>query len=73
MKALRNGDSLTFKNMVRGDPSIGNLRGPGGSTPLMAAALYGNAGSVRAFLDSGADPNIKNDAAAMALAPAARR
>ena len=34
----------------------GQLRGPGGSTPLMFAALYGDAEAVRLLLEAGADP-----------------
>src|SRR5262249_58944027 len=41
--------------------------GPGGSTPLMYAALYGDADSVRLLLNHGADPNIRNDAGATVL------
>src|SRR2546425_5496234 len=67
MEALRNGDNETFSRAVREDPKAANLKGAGGSTPLMYAALYGNANLVRALLDSGADPNTRNDAGATAL------
>jgi len=33
---------------------------PNGSTPLMMAAMYGNADCVRLLLESGADPTLKN-------------
>jgi ankyrin repeat protein len=33
---------------------------PNGSTPLMMAAMYGNAATVKVLLDGGADPYIKN-------------
>jgi ankyrin repeat protein len=33
---------------------------PNGSTPLMMAAMYGNADGVRLLLESGADPTLKN-------------
>ena len=33
---------------------------PNGSTPLMMAARYGSADSVKLLLDSGADATIKN-------------
>ena len=33
---------------------------PNGSTPLMMAAMYGNAYAVKLLLDAGADPTIKN-------------
>ena len=42
-------------------------KGPGGSTPLMYAVLYGDADAVRLPLDNGADPNLRNEAGASAL------
>lgn len=33
---------------------------PNGSTPLMMAAMYGNAESVKVLLEAGADPTLKN-------------
>src|SRR5678815_5938329 len=42
-------------------------RGSGGDTPLMYAALYGDANSVRLLLDMGADPNARNDGGATPL------
>src|SRR5581483_10001264 len=44
-----------------------NLRGMGGTTPLMQAALYGDAQAVRLLLEQGADPNLRDDAGATAL------
>ena len=67
MEALRNGDRRTFERLVKQERAHINLKGPGGSTPLMYAALYGDADSVRRLLESGADPNIKNDAGATVL------
>ena len=67
MEALRSGDRHAFRKMLRQDSTATNRRGPGGSTPLMYAALYGDADSVRLLLNHGADPNIRNDAGATAL------
>lgn len=67
LDALRNGDRQAFHKLLRDDPQAGNRRGPDGATPLMYAALYGDAASVRLLLDSGANPNLKNDAGATAL------
>jgi ankyrin repeat protein/mono/diheme cytochrome c family protein len=65
--ALRIGRRADFLATVRGNPRLSRLRGPGGATPLMAAALYGDAALVRELLDAGADPNVTNDAGATAL------
>jgi ankyrin repeat protein len=60
MDAIRNGDHAAFKKILSQNPKIGNSRGPGGSTPLMYAAMYGEPDSVRAILEGGANPNFAN-------------
>jgi ankyrin repeat protein len=65
--ALRAGDRATFLSLVSGHPNLSTLRGPGGSTPLMAAALYGDAPLVKTLLDQGASPNVANHAGATPL------
>ena len=65
--ALRTGHRPAFLDAVRGNANLSRMRGPGGATPLMTAALYGDAALVRELLDAGADPNIANDAGATAL------
>lgn len=67
MGVLRQGDRQAFKRMLREDPKAARLKGPGGSTPLMYAALYGDADAVRLLLKKGADPNVRNEAGATAL------
>jgi ankyrin repeat protein len=67
MEAIRNGDHRAFEQMLRDDRAHLNLKGPGGSTPLMYAALYGDADCVHRLLESGADPNVKNESGATAL------
>jgi ankyrin repeat protein len=67
MEALRRGNRASFAKKLAEDPKAANRKGPGGSTPLMYAALYGDADSVRQLLAAGADPNLKNDAGATAL------
>ena len=67
MEALRKGDKPAVRKIFGQDPKICNLKGTGGATPLMYAALYGDADTVRLLLEGGADPNIRNDAGATAL------
>jgi ankyrin repeat protein len=67
MEALRNGDRQQFKALLRENPKAVNLKGPGGSGPLMYAALYGDSESVRLLLKGGADPKLRNEAGATAL------
>src|SRR2546425_8375764 len=67
LKALRDGDRQLFKKLASECPKAGNLRGPGGTTPLMQAVLYGDVDSVRLLLEEGADPSIHNEAGATAL------
>ena len=67
MELLRDGDPRAFQRMLSEDPRIARLKGPGGSTPLMYAVLYGDADAVRLLLDNGADPNVRNEAGASAL------
>ena len=49
------------------NPALLNRRGPGGATPLMFIALYGNARLLGAALDAGGDPTLRNDANVTAL------
>lgn len=67
MDLLRDGDRAGFRKLLRDEPRAAKLRGPGGSTPLMYAVLYGDAEAVRLVLDAGADPNARNEAGATAL------
>jgi ankyrin repeat protein len=67
MEALRNGDRQKFATILREDPRVVGRYGPGGSTPLMYAALYGDAAAVRMLLENGADPNTLNAGKATAL------
>ncbi len=67
MDALRRGDSAAFQRKLGEDPKAATRKGPGGSTPLMYAALYGDTDSMKRLLAAGADPNAKNDAGATAL------
>jgi ankyrin repeat protein len=67
LDALRNGDRQALQKLLKSDPQAANRKGVGGSTPLMYAALYGDATAVRLLLASGANPNFRNDAGATAL------
>ncbi len=65
--AIRSGNRTQFAAALASRPDAANLPGPGGSTPLMYAALQGDAQSIRELLRRGADPNARNDAGATAL------
>lgn len=67
MDVLREGDRDKFRRLLREDPSAATRKGQGDSTPLMYAALYGDAEAVRRLLEAGAEPNHRNDAGATAL------
>jgi ankyrin repeat protein len=67
MEALRGGDQQAFRKMLGDEPGVARLKGPGGATPLMYAALYGDADSVELVLERGVDPNVRNEAGATAL------
>ena len=67
MEALRDGDRLAFARLLREDANAVNLKGPGGSTPLMYAALYGDLASMSELIGRGADTATSNDAGATAM------
>jgi ankyrin repeat protein len=67
VNALRNGDRLGFKRVLRESPGAVQAKGPGGWMPLMYAALYGDGETVRLLLENGANPNARNDRGGTAL------
>ena len=67
MDVLRRGDRAAFQKLIHDNPGNINKKGPAGSTPLMYAALYSDADTVRQLLKLGADPNLSNEAGATAL------
>ncbi len=67
IEALRSGARPTFARLLREDSGAVNLKGPGGATALMYAALYGDAAAVRQLVDAGANTNASNDVGATAL------
>jgi ankyrin repeat protein len=67
MEALRTGDLAAFRKILAAKGTNIAGKGAAGSTPLMYAALYGDAAAVGALLQSGADPNSPNEAGATAL------
>jgi ankyrin repeat protein len=66
-EALRRGDRAAFAAALRDSPASANRGGVAGVTPLMSATIYGDVKDMQLLLDSGADPNIRNEAAATAL------
>ena len=67
MHALRNGDVPQFARNLREAPASVNAKAHGGWTPLMYAALYGDADAVRLLLAAGANPNTANESGGTAL------
>lgn len=57
---IREGDRSAIDRLLRASPGAVRGRASGGSTPLMAAALYGDADLVKRLLALGADPHASN-------------
>jgi ankyrin repeat protein len=54
------GAHLEVMKLLLSNAAYIDAASPNGSTPLMMAAMYGNASAVKLLLDAGADPSIKN-------------
>ncbi|HEX6637879.1 MAG TPA: ankyrin repeat domain-containing protein, partial [Steroidobacteraceae bacterium] len=54
-------------DLLRARPALVNARGAAGTTPLMEAALYGDARLLKTLLELGGDPNRRNDRGSTAL------
>jgi len=67
LAALRQGDRPAVERLLTESPAVARAPGSGGITPLMYAALYRDAASVRRLLELGADAKAQNDAGATAL------
>ena len=67
VESIRDGNAAAVRKALAVDRGVLRRKGPGGSTPLMYAVLYGDAAMVRRFLQAGADPQPANDAGATAL------
>ncbi len=67
MTLIRADDRRAVDDLLRSHPRAAAARGTHGSTPLMTAALYGDAALVKRLLAAGADPNAANTAGATAL------
>lgn len=67
MHALRDGDRQQFARTLREAPASVNAKGHGSWTPLMYAALYGDAEAVRLLLAARANPNMANESGGTAL------
>ena len=65
--ALREGDRQQFAATLSDAPSSVNARAHDGWTPLMFAALYGDAEAVRVLLAAGANPNTANESGGTAV------
>lgn len=69
--AIRAGDLAGVRSLVEGSKELANARDRRGSTPLMQAAMYGDAALLGYLLDHGAEVNATNDDGATALMRAA--
>ncbi len=69
LSAVRRGDLKVLESHLREGAPV-NVQTSEGTTPLMLAALYGTADTIRLLVDHGADPNAvdKNDASALLFA-----
>ncbi|HET6956885.1 MAG TPA: PQQ-dependent sugar dehydrogenase [Vicinamibacterales bacterium] len=67
LASIRGDDRHAVDEQLRANPRVVTLRGSGGTTPLMAAALYGDAAIVKRLLAAGAEPNAENAAGMTAL------
>ena len=64
---IRDGDRAAVDELLRGNPGAARQRASGGSTPLMFAALYGDADLMKRMIGIGADAGAANLAGATAL------
>ena len=64
---IRGGDAAGIAAVLAASPKAVNGRTPGGATPLMEAALYGDLTLVERLLGAGANPRAANDVGATAL------
>lgn len=67
MSAIRQGDRQAIDRLLRDAPHAVRRRGPDAATPLMSAALYGDAALVKRLLTLGAEPDARDSAGATAL------
>ena len=64
---IRDGHATRINEILQRNPRAATLRGPQGATPLLSAALYGDAALVKRLLAAGADPNARSSTGATAL------
>jgi hypothetical protein len=64
---IRDGDRRAVEAFLQANPGSVRARASGGTTPLMAAALYGDADLMKRLMDMGADPHASNVSGATAL------
>ena len=64
---IRSGERTQVEALLRTNPAAARGRAAGGSTPLMAAALYGDADLMKRLMAMGADAGASNVAGATAL------
>jgi ankyrin repeat protein len=67
LHALRIGDEISVTALLASDIGVVNSKGADGATPLMYAALYGSAATVKRLIEAGADPKARDQSGATAL------
>jgi ankyrin repeat protein len=65
--AVRTGNRAAVNRLLTSDPGAASAKSDAGLTPLVAAAMYGDARTVAVLLDRGADPNARTEAGSTAL------
>lgn len=70
-EAVVRGDLAALRRTIEAGADVDQREPAGGSTPLIAAALFGRPGTAKALIDAGADVDARNNDGSTALITAA--